>query len=52
MERYCGFYVREEKKDSANEDSVDKMLAGSMDDKIKAVKRIIRTVLNEDKPEP
>jgi len=28
------------------------MLSGSVDDKIKGVKRIIRSILNEDRPEP
>ena len=51
MEKYCGFYIREEKRELNSEESLDTLLAGSMDSKIKAVKRIIRTLLNEDRPD-
>ena len=44
MERFCSFYVREERREKEKEEEVEKLLDGGMEDKIKGVKRIIRNL--------
>lgn len=48
MSNYTSFYVREEKTSESN---LDSLLSGSISDKNTAVKRIIRSLLNEDRSE-